>query len=68
MTATTTEPDRIVGMKDDEVRRLGDNDVAVSILVTVLLPGAAAHDIRHPGVTLTEAYHRAEAVIKGGQK
>ena len=65
---TTTEPDRIVGLKDDEVRRIGDNDVAVSILVTVLLPGAGFRDIRHPGVTLTEAYRRAEAVIKGGQK
>ena len=47
------------------VRRLkGTGDVAVSFVVTVLLPGAAATGIRHPGVTLTEAYNR-DAVIRG---
>ena len=56
------DKDRIVGMKDDDVHRLKDtDDVAVSFVVTVLLPGAAAT----AGVTLTEAYNRAEAVIRG---
>ena len=60
------EQDRIVGMKDGDIRRLkGTDDVAVSFVVTVLLSDAAATDIRHPGVTLTEAYNRAEAVIRG---
>ena len=60
------DKDRIVGMKDGDVHRLkGTDDVAVSFVVTVLLPDAAATDIRHPGVTLTEAYNRAEAVIRG---
>lgn len=52
--------DRIVGMKDGDVRILrGTVDVAVTLEVTVLLPGAAGT------VTVTEAYHRAEAAIKG---
>ena len=62
------DQDRIVGMKDGDVRRVpGTDDVSVAFVVTVLLPGAA--NTGPPGcdsVSVTEAYKRAEAVIRGG--
>ena len=65
MTATR-ESDRIVGMKDGECRGSNDGtrDVYVTMEVTVLLPGAGFNGIRDCGVSVAEAYTRAEAVIR----
>ena len=50
--------DRVVDMRDGPVRSFGD-DVLVTIEVTVALGGANQY------VSVTEAYERAVAVIKG---
>ena len=64
------ETDRIVGMKDGECRAVADGtrDVVVTMLVTVLLPGAGANGILGCGVSVSDAYNLATAVIKGSSK